>query len=66
MDNLISDAENWKKSQIICEYVGVVKESVMNGNSTIYLENELQNWAKWALDQADRLDPLKEKALNFL
>ena len=66
VDNLISDAENWKKSQLIREYVDAVKESVMNGNSTIYPENELQNWAKWALDQADRLDPLKESPPSIL
>jgi len=66
VDNLISEAENWKISQIVREYVAAVKESVMNGNSTICPENELQNWAKWALDQADRLDPLEESPPSIL
>jgi hypothetical protein len=66
VSDLISDADNWKKSKVIREYVSAVERAVLEGKSTFKPEGELKHWIKWALQQADRLDPLTESPPSIL
>lgn len=52
VEKLMEDASKWKKAENIREYIeAVVKRSKDNNG-------ELQQWAKWALDVANQLDPI--------
>jgi len=66
VSDLISDAENWKKSKVIREYVSAVKNAILEGSSALKPKGELDDWIKWALEQADRLDPLTESPPSIL
>lgn len=55
---LISEAENWKRSQILREYIAEVEKHKINGELPINIDKPLAEWLQWAYDQADRLDPL--------
>ena len=54
---LISEAENWKRSQTLREYIAEIESRTAAGELTLSLEKPLVEWLKWAKDQADRLDP---------
>jgi hypothetical protein len=55
---LISEAENWKRSQILREYIVEIEKHTTDGELPFSLDKPLVEWLKWAYDQADRLDPL--------
>lgn len=55
---LISEAENWKRSQILREYIAEIERHADDGELSLSLEKPLAEWLKWAHNQADRLDPL--------
>jgi hypothetical protein len=63
---LISEAENWKKSQILREYVSEIERLATTGEQSLSLEKPLAEWLKWAHDQADRLDPLSHSPASIL
>ena len=56
VNQLIVDCENWQQSQRIRQYIGEVE----NKNS------KPKEWRKWALEQADRIDPLTENPKSIL
>ncbi len=63
---LISDSQNWKKSQILREYIAEIKTLKTNGELLINLDRPLTEWLKWANDQAGRLDPLSVSLPSIL
>jgi hypothetical protein len=63
---LISEAKNWKKSQILREYVSEIERLATTGEQSLSLEKPLAEWLKWAHDQADRLDPLSHSPASIL
>ncbi|MDF1592570.1 MAG: hypothetical protein P1P89_13725 [Desulfobacterales bacterium] len=66
VNKLVSDAENWKKSRIIREYIFETKRIAASGELTISFEKPLSEWLSWAHDQADRLDPLTPSPASIL
>ena len=63
---LIAEAENWKRSQILREYIAEIERHATAGELSLSLEKPLVEWLKWANDQADRLDPLAPSPASIL
>jgi hypothetical protein len=58
VNKLITDAENYKKSKLIRDFIAAVQNEQQKGKS-VYVPAEAYNeWIEWARNQADRLDPL--------
>jgi hypothetical protein len=64
--NLISEAQNWKRSLILREYLTEIERRAGAGEVSFTLEKPLAEWLKWARDQADRLDPLTPSPPSIL
>jgi len=60
IQNLISEAQSWKQSQLVREYVSAVRAKAIEKNGEIQPGSELDQWLIWANQLADRLDPLAE------
>lgn len=63
---LISEAENWKRSQILREYIVEIEKHKAGDELPFSLDKSLVDWLKWAYDQADRLDPLSPSPPSIL
>ncbi|RWX18279.1 hypothetical protein EHI42_08675 [Rhizobium hidalgonense] len=60
VDRLLSEAKALREAEEIRAYVASVRK--LNKNSVDPVpEDELRNWALWALDQADRIDPVRSR-----
>ncbi|MCC6694363.1 MAG: hypothetical protein IT365_01920 [Candidatus Hydrogenedentes bacterium] len=57
LENLEKHAELWKRSEVIRAYVAAVQERTDKDTFT-YGDLPVTEWIDWALQQADRLDPL--------
>ncbi len=66
IQELLDEAESWKKSQNIRRYINAVKESVEHEGQSLDPESDLEKWLIWAEQQADRLDPLSESPYSIL
>lgn len=55
---LISEAQAWKHSQQIREYVTAVRSMAIEKHGEVTPGSELDKWIAWAKQLADRLDPL--------
>jgi len=53
---LTRDLERWQQRQRILDYVSIVKERLVGGNDPD--PDATSEWIAWALDYADRIDPL--------
>lgn len=53
-EKLEKDANDWKRSQLICEYVNAVEQ---NAIATGGMTDELRAWISWARAKSDWLDP---------
>jgi len=58
VNKLIADAENYKKSKLVRDFIVAVDSERQKGNTAYVAEEHYQEWIKWALDQVVRLDPL--------
>ncbi|MFC1828041.1 hypothetical protein ACFL0O_00330 [Thermodesulfobacteriota bacterium] len=63
---LISEAENWRRGQILREYIAEIERHATAGELSLSLEKPVMEWMKWAHDQADRLDPLTHSPPSIL
>jgi hypothetical protein len=63
---LISEAENWKRSQILREYIEEIEKYATSVELSFSLDKPLTEWLKWAHDQACRLDPLSPSPPSIL
>ncbi|NKM12095.1 hypothetical protein GFL85_13810 [Rhizobium laguerreae] len=60
VDRLLSEAKALREAEEIRAYVASVRK--LNENSIDPVsEDELTNWALWALEQADRIDPVRSR-----
>ncbi len=57
VDRLLDEAASLRRATDIRTYVAAVKAVVANETSSISAE-EMQRWSKWALTEADRIDPV--------
>ncbi len=62
----LSEAEAWQKTQQVRAYIEAVKQAAIQKYGFINTGNELDNWLRWATQQADRLDPLAESPPSIL
>ena len=63
---LISEAENWKRSQVLREYIVEIEKHKAGDELPFSLDKPLADWLKWAHDQADWLDPLSPSPPSIL
>jgi hypothetical protein len=63
VDRLLLEAKALREAEEIRAYVASVLKFNENRVSAVS-EDELSNWAMWALEQADRIDPVR--SLRFL
>ena len=57
IDRLLDEAESLRRATNIRAYVAAVQAVVANETVSISAE-EMQRWSKWALAEADRIDPV--------
>ncbi len=55
---LISEAQSWKQSQLIREFIEAVRTKGIEKYGQIAADSDLEKWIKWANQVADRIDPL--------
>jgi hypothetical protein len=76
VSELYQNIELFHKAQIIREYVELLRQKNMNASLSVDERKEQEDYERWALEQADRVDPLvksppsildlKEKVSGFL
>jgi len=66
VNKIIAEAENWKRSQILREYIAEIERHATTDELSLRLEKPLEDWLKWAHDQANRLDPLTHSPPSIL
>lgn len=59
-------ADNWHRAKRIREYVLALVEYRTKQGKALSPDTALGKWATWAFQQADRIDPLGEKARSIL
>lgn len=58
IDRLLSEAESLRQAMDIRTYVAAAQAIIANETAEVSAE-EMQIWSKWALAQADRMDPVR-------
>jgi hypothetical protein len=66
VERLLREAEAWQRAQQVRTYIEAVKQAAIQKHGFINAGSELDNWLKWATQQADRLDPLAESPPSIL
>jgi hypothetical protein len=66
VSKLVSESENWKRSQILREYIAEIERSANGDELFLNFEKPLAEWLKWAHDQVNRLDPLSPSQPSIL
>lgn len=66
LEKLYSDSSQWHKSQQLRAYIEAVRQRAIDDDGGIQPESELEEWVKWAHQQADRMDPLVESPHSIL
>jgi hypothetical protein len=57
-DQLITEINNWQKSELIRAYVLHVENTIHSSGRSIEIGSEMHQWMAWATRRADILDPL--------
>lgn len=65
VETLMKQAAIWNKAQTLRNFIEFVKESHAGGEP-VDPQSELAGWMSWAIEQADRLDPLCESPPSIL
>lgn len=65
MKKLDDNAAFWQKSQLIRSYVAAVKEKA-SSDEEFARANDVEAWSAWALQYADRIDPLTKNPHSIL
>ena len=58
LEGLETEVDSWHKSQRIRAYVEAARQYFIRRDGTIETGSEIDLWIQWALQRADRLDPL--------
>lgn len=66
LEKLYSDSKAWHKSQQLRAYIEAVRLSEIRDGGGIQSGSDLDEWIRWAHQQADRLDPLVESPQSIL
>lgn len=57
VDALLQQANNWKQSQELRDYIEAQRQKHVTNLGTVEPESDFARWLEWANQQADRLDP---------
>lgn len=60
IDELLEELASWRKSEALRAYVEAARAAALAKHGSIDDGSELDEWMKWALGVADRLDPLRD------
>jgi len=63
---LDQQVSNWHQNQRIRQYVEAFREAALNKHGTIEPGSDIDKWITWAIQQADRLDPLVKSPPSIL
>ncbi len=63
---LDQQVSNWHQSLRIRQYVEALREAALSKHGTIELGSDVDKWITWAIQQADRLDPLVKSPPSIL
>jgi hypothetical protein len=66
VSELYQNIELFHRAQIIREYVELLRQKNMNASLSVDERKEQEDYARWALEQADRLDPLVKSPESIL
>ena len=66
VDLLISDSEDWAKSNRLRDYIKAKNTDYVSRGVSIGPKSDAGKWLKWASDQANRLDPLTKSPPSIL
>jgi len=66
VDKLLSDADAWERSRQLRAYIEFVRTDAVARGKDVHADSETGKWLQWALEQADRLNPLKESPRSIL
>jgi hypothetical protein len=66
IQRLQKNAENWHRAKQIREYVFARVEQMCEKGKPLGPKTALGRWAVWALQQADRIDPLRERPESII
>lgn len=59
------EATHWKRAQCIREYIVAAKEKASTEKDST-IATKIQEWIKWAEQQADRIDPLTKSPRSII
>ena len=63
---LVADAVNWSQARQLRAFIAAAAARHIEDHGAIAPDSEFAQWHKWALEQADRLDPLCESPPSIL
>jgi len=66
VEDLQRQVEGWVRSRQIREYAEAVRAFLIERDGKITEGGEAEKWLKWALEQADRADPLRRSPYSIL
>ncbi len=66
VDDLLKMTENWKRAQMIREFLVIYRNQLESEQQPIEVGSKLEKWLDWAEQQADRLDPLVQSPPSIL
>jgi hypothetical protein len=65
LDNLLGRASDYRQARAIRLFVGAIRRRFRDAEGTLE-EARFEDWCRWALAQADELDPAKNLAKLFI
>ncbi len=66
LDRLLSDANAWRQSQIIRDYLDAFCSLNLLPDGSLPIHNEVANYLRWAFAYAARIDPLQKSPPSVL
>jgi hypothetical protein len=61
----MNNIQDYYKSYQMRPYIEAVESEYVKKNGEIISGSDTEKWIKWANDQADRVDPLKDSPPQF-
>lgn len=66
VDELIDHAEAWQQSRLIRQYLSAICDFLLERDGAIAIDGEAASYLRWAHQQADRRDPLRQSPPSVL
>ena len=66
VNDLMKFSRNWNESQQLRSFIEARKQSYLRNHDEIEAGSDMEQWLQWAIDQADRLDPLCNSPFSIL